>query len=120
MRETGVGYPKLFLVLDGLEPLPECNKDEDLAEYRDIYKLLMRKEGFEIITGVELTKSIFAGYPGAFLGIGNCLITVEEDGKADVTYVSDDSSLSLPISMECPSSPSVGESIVFLNSIAAE
>ncbi len=120
MRETGVGYPKLFLVLDGLEELPDCNKEEDLIEYRDIYKLLMRKEGIEIITGVDLAKSIFAGYPGAFLGVGNCLITVGEDGRADVTYVSEDSSLSLPLSMECPSEPSVMESIAFLNSIAIE
>ena len=50
MRETGAGYPKLFLVLDGLESLPECNVEEDLAEYRDVYKLLMRKDGVEILT----------------------------------------------------------------------
>lgn len=120
MRETGLGYPKLFLILDGLETLPECNKDEDLIEYRDIYKLLMRKDGIEIITGVDLTKSIFVGYPGAFLGVGNCLITVNEDGTADVTYVSEDSSLSLPVSMQCPCEPSVAESIAFLNAIPAE
>ena len=120
MRETGAGYPKLFLVLDGLESLPECNVEEDLAEYRDIYKLLMRKDGVEIITGVDLKKSIFAGFPGAFLGVGNCLITIDESGKADLTYVSDDSSLSLPISIDCPSEPSLAESVSFFNSLVSE
>ena len=56
----------------------------------------------------------------AFLGVGNCLITVGKDGKADVTYVNEDSSLSLPVEMEYPSEPSVMESVDFLNSIPTE
>ena len=119
IRDSGAGYPKLFLVLDGLDELPDSGKTGEMEEYRSINELLMRKKDIEIITGVDLTKSIFAGFPGAFLGIGNCLVTTHEEGKADVTYVGEDSSLTLPAPITYPSEPSVLDSIVFLNKVPA-
>ena len=117
MYKTGKGYPKLVLVLDGLEELEGCNKNSDLEEYREIFDMLMRVENVEVITGVELMQSIFSGYPGAFVGVGNCLVTLREEGKADVTYVGDDSSLSMPTPMHYPDSPSVTETVILLNSL---
>lgn len=120
MREFGKGYPRLFLVLDGLEELEGCNKNEDLEEYREILDLLARREGVDVVTGVDLTKSIFSGYPGAFVGVGNCLVATRELGKADVTYVSDDASLTLPVPMTYPDSPSITETVLFFNSVSKE
>jgi hypothetical protein len=117
MREYGKGYPHLFVVLDGLDELSDCNKNGDLEEYRDIFDLFMRKEDVDFICGADLGKSIFAGFPGAFLGVGNCLVTTYEAGKADVTYVNDDSSLTLPMPIVCPSEPTVLESISYLNAL---
>ena len=73
MYSRGGGYPHLFLVLDGLEELPDCN-DEELKEYKNLTDWLARRPNIELITGVDLRKSIFSGCPGAFVGIGNCLI----------------------------------------------
>ena len=116
-RNNGAGYPHLFLILDGIEELPECNKNGDLEEYRNIFDLFNRREDVDIICGAELMKSIFSGYPGAFVGVGNCLVTIRETGKADVTYVGDDASLSLPTPMTYPSEPALTESIIYLNSL---
>ena len=119
MREMGGnGYPHLFVVLDGVDELPDCNKNGELEELRDVIELLSHREDMDVICGVELYKSIFSGYPGAFVGIGNCLITAEQDGKADVTYVQDDVSLSLPITVEFPTEPSLSQTAALLNSIA--
>ncbi len=120
MREAGKGYPRLFLVLDGLDELPECNQNGDFEEYRTLFELLMRKPDIDIICGLDLMKSIFAGYPGAFLGVGNCLITTREEGKADVTYVGDDGSLSMPQPIYYPNEPSVMESVIYLNALPME
>lgn len=120
MRESGNGYPRLFLVLDGLDELPECNKNGDFEEYRAIFELLTRKPDIDIICGLDLMKSIFTGYPGAFLGVGNCLVTTREEGKADVTYVGDDGSLTMPAPIRFPSEPSVMESVIYLNSLPTE
>ncbi|MBQ8309300.1 MAG: hypothetical protein IJX96_05650 [Clostridia bacterium] len=116
----GVGYPKLFLVLDGLEELPECNINGDLEEYRAFFELLARQKNVEIISGAELMKSIFSGNPGVFVGVGNCLVTTREEGRADVTYVGEDSSLSMPTAMTFPDSPSVLESIIYLNALPSK
>ena len=120
MREYGNGYPRLFIVLDGLDDLPDCNVNGDLTEYRELFDLLMRKPDVELISGVDLGRSIFSGYPGAFLGIGNCLVTIREEGKADVTYVNDDSSMSLPAPITYPSEPTVMESVIYLNALPTE
>ena len=118
-REYGKGYPHLFIVLDGLEELPECNKGGDLEEYRAFLDLLARREDVDVICGAELMKSIFSGYPGAFMGIGNCLVTIRENGKADVTYAADDASLSLPTPMSYPNEPTVAETVIYLNALSA-
>lgn len=117
-RSGQKGYPRLILVADGLEEIEGCNKNGDLEEYREIFDVCMRVENVEIFTGAELMRSIFSGYPGAFVGVGNCLVTTREDGKADVTYVGDDSSLSMPTPMTYPNSPSVTETLIFLNSLS--
>lgn len=117
MREQGRGYPRLFLVLDGIEELEDCNRNGDLEEYRAVFETLSRRDDVDIISGAELMKSIFSGYPGAFVGVGNCLVTTREEGKADVTYVGDDVALSMPVPMRYPSEPSIIETIIFLNSI---
>lgn len=116
----GVGYPKLYLVLDGLEELPKCNENGDLEEYRAFLELVARQKNVEIISGVELMKSIFSGNPGVFVGVGNCLVTTREEGRADVTYVGEDCSLSMPTAMSFPDAPSVLESIIYRNAFTAK
>ena len=110
-----VGCPKLFLVLDGLEELSNANENGDLEEYRIFLEELTREKNVAIVSGVELMKSIFSGNPGVFVGVGNCLITTREEGRADVTYVGDDSSLSMPVALQYPDSPSVLETIIQQN-----
>ena len=116
-REDGKGYPHLFIVLDGLEELGESDRNSDLEEYRNIFDLFTRREDVDVICGTELMRSIFSGYPGAFVGVGNCLVSLREDGKADVTYVNDDATLSLPIPVHYPNEPSVMETIIYLNAL---
>ena len=116
-RDNGVGYPHLFIVLDGLEELEDCNRNSDLEEYRNIFELFTRREDVDMICGTELMRSIFSGYPGAFVGVGNCLISLREEGKADVTYVNDDASMSLPIPIHYPSEPSIMETMIYLNAL---
>ncbi len=118
LRETGKGYPRLFVVLDGLENLEGCNRNEDLEEYREIIELLARREGVDVVTGVELTRSIFGGYPGAFVGVGHCLVAIRESGKADVTYVREDASLTMPQPITYPDTPSLVETVLFFNSVS--
>ncbi len=120
MRSGKKGFPRLFVIADGLETLPDCNQNGDLEEYRAIIDLFSHKEGVDILTGVDLTKSIFSGYPGAFVGVGNCLVATREVGKADVTYVQEDVSLSLPMPITYPSEPAIMETILFLNSVSKE
>ena len=116
-NEQGRGCPRLILVLDGLEEIPGCNANGDFAEYRDVLDSLVRKNEVEVFTGVELMRSIFSGDPGVFVGVGNCLVTTREDGKADVTYVGDDSSLSMPTAISYPDTPSVMETIIAFNAL---
>ncbi|MBQ8394170.1 MAG: hypothetical protein IJX49_01175 [Clostridia bacterium] len=116
-RENGKGYPHLFLILDGLEELPECNRNGDLEEYREIFELFNRRKDVDVICGADLMRSIFSGHPGAFVGVGNCLVTIREEGKADVTYVDEDVSLSMPIPISYPNEPSVLETVIYLNAL---
>ena len=118
-RNYGKGYPHLFLVLDGLEALPDCNRNGDLEEYRDIFDILTRRTDVDVISGADLMQSIFRGYPGAFVGVGNCLVTTREEGKADVTYVGNDASLSLPAPMRYPTEPSFMETVIYFNALTA-
>ena len=118
-RDYGRGYPRLFLVLDGLEDLPDSNRNGDLEEYREIFDFLTRRADVDVITGADLMRSIFSGYPGAFVGVGNCLITTREEGKADLTYVGNDASLSLPVPMRYPTEPSFVETVIYFNALSA-
>ncbi len=117
MRTSGKGYPHIYLVLDGLETLEEGKTNVDLSEYSSILEMLMHVTDVDVICGMDLGRSIFAGCPGIFLGRGNCLVTAREYGKADVTYVNEDTSLTMPLQITYPSEPSVLESIVYLNSL---
>ena len=110
---------KLFLVLDGLEEIEGCNKNSDLEEFRTFFDVVARQPQVEVISGAELMKSIFSGYPGAFVGVGNCLVTTRESGKADVTYVHEDVSLSQPVAMEYPDVPTIMETLLYLNNLAS-
>ena len=78
---------------------------------------MLTRKNVEIISGVSLMKSIFSGYPGAFVGVGNALVTTDGVGKADVTYVGDDFALSLPTAITLPDAPTVSETVLLLNSI---
>lgn len=111
----GKKHKKLFLVLDGVDELSDCNLNGDLAENRAFLELIARKKDVTLISGIELIKSIFSGYPGAYVGLGNCLVTTREDGKADLTYVGEDSSLSMPVPMSYPCQPSFTETLIAFN-----
>lgn len=104
---------KLFLVLDGLETL-DTAQTGDLSVYRDFLDLSVRKSA-EVITGADLIKSIFSGFPGAFVGVGNCLLTTDGKSQADATFVAPDSSMALPVSITIPTEPSIAETVLFLN-----
>ena len=120
MREVKAGYPRLVVVIDGIEALDGCNRNGDFEEYRDVIDMLSHREDVELILGAELTKSIFSGYPGAFVGVGNCLVATRESGKADVTYVNDDASLTMPSPINYPDAPCITETILFFNSVSKD
>lgn len=115
MRGEGKTAPKLFVVLDGIETLAEG--DTALVSYRPFLDTV-GVSGIEIISGVNLQNTAFGGYPGGFVGVGNCLITTGNEGFADLTYVNLDTSMSLPKTVSYPSAPSVAECIAFFNGIA--
>lgn len=121
MRERGgAGYPHVFVVIDGVETLPDFNENGDLEELRAVIELLAHRLDVDVLCGVDLVSSIFKGYPGAFVGIGNCLVTAEKDGNAYVTYVEDDASLSLPIELEYPVDDTLTDAIAQLNALSSE
>lgn len=100
-KTTNAGCPKHFVVLDGLEELPDAENSGALTAYRRFFEEL-GGSGVEIISRVDLSKSIYAGYFGAFAGIGNCIVTPKGAGKADVVFVENDSTLSVPREVDCP------------------
>ena len=101
---------KMFLVLDGLELLGGETDRENLACYRPFFEAV-GASGIEIITGVDLSKTIFSGYPAAFVGLGNCLVVPSVGGEMDVTYVGIDGVTSLPKRAKYPSLPTLSECI---------
>ena len=101
---------KTFLVLDGLELLEPEDKRSGLDCYRAFFEAV-GTSGIEVITGVDLAKTIFAGYPAAFVGIGNCLVTPSVGGEMDVTYVDIDGMMTLPKKCNYPSLPTLTECI---------
>lgn len=116
MRAAGrENHPKLFVVLDGLEDAVEKEGEKQNFECFKPFFDVVGASGVEIVTGVDLEKSIFSGYPGAFVGHGNALVSTDVLGKADVTYVGVDSCLSLPVSVRYPDLQSVAECVFVLN-----
>lgn len=104
---------KLFLVLDGLElmqPISSERGQEDLACYRPFFEAV-GSSGIEVITGVDLSKTIFAGYPAAFVGLGNCLVVPSVGGEMDVTHVGADGMMTTPKKATYPSLPTLAECI---------
>ena len=117
MRSMNAGCPRLFVVLDGLEELPDILGGGMTDSYKACFDAV-GASGVEIVTGVDLLNSIFSGYPGAFVGIGNCLVTPKNGGKADITYVNNDSSLTLPKEISVIDSPSVALAVDFFNALS--
>ena len=115
-REGKARTPKLFVVVDGIECFAADDKRATLECYRPFFEAV-GTSGIELITGVDLAQTIFAGYPGAFVGVGNCLVTPALGGEADVTYVNVDATMTPPKSFVYPSMPTVAESITFFNGI---
>ena len=116
-KTTNAGCPKHFVVLDGLETLPDAERSGALTVYRRFIEEL-GGSGVELVTCVDLRGSIYAGYPGAFVGIGNCLVTPKDGGKADVTYVENDSTLSLPREVDCPELEPLKDTVDRFNALA--
>lgn len=110
---AGAGY-RLFIVADGLEKIVACS--DPTEPYLKILEAVENTDT-EVITGLDFSNSAVYSYPGAFVGIGNCLVSVKSQTKADVTGVENDSSLSLPKEIEFPSEPSVEEAVEFLNGL---
>ena len=110
MRQGKKSEAKTFLVLDGLEYLEPEDKRSGLDCYRAFFEAVGTSV-IEIITGVDLAKSIFAGYPAAFVGVGNCLVAPSVAGEMDVTYVAIDGTMTLPKKCTYPSMPTLSECI---------
>ncbi len=106
--------PKFFLILDGLEDIMGEGEKQTFECFKPFFDVV-GASGIEIITGIDLEKSIFNSYPGAFVGHGNALVSTDVLGKADVTYVGIDSCLSLPLSISYPDTPSVSDCVFSLN-----
>ncbi len=116
MRTAGIeNYPKLFVVLDGLEDIASQDSDKQTFECFKPFFDVVGASGVELITGVDLEKSIFSGYPGAFVGHGNALVSTDVLGKADVTYVGVDSCLSLPISVSYADTENIADCVFAVN-----
>ena len=116
MRAAGEeNYPKLFVVLDGLEEVIAQTGDKQSFECFKPFFDVVGASGVEIVTGVDLEKSIFSGYPGAFVGHGNALVCTDVLGKADVTYVGVDSCLSLPIPVRYSDAENFADEIFAIN-----
>ena len=116
MRSQGQGFPKLVVVADGLETLQGLSQ----ADVTDVYKRILELlDGCpsEVITGVELNRSMYAPRPGTFVGIGNGLVTIKGGGKADVTYVGSDSSLGIPKEFTYPAQPTISVSLDYFNTL---
>ncbi len=93
-RRQNVRLPRFFVVIDGLETLPFLPKDNAFTYLRKLVADL--SGGAEIFSAVTFKDRIFAGFEGAFVGVGNSLVSVDALGKADVAYVGDDCALDVP------------------------
>lgn len=116
MRALRIGYPRLFIVCDGLDEIEDAAYDD----VTDPYKLCLDTVGnsvSEVIAAVDLTKSKFSGFPGALAGIGNCIVTTKGGGKADVTQVGTDSSLGVPREISYPVTDGIERTVNGLNEL---
>ncbi len=101
MRTLSSSYPRLIVVCDGLEEIEGLPFD-DVTEP---YTRCLEKVGAirsEVIAAADITKSNFCSFPGAVVGIGNCLVSTKGLGKGDITQVGLDSSLGVPRQAEYP------------------
>lgn len=114
MRSQGAGHPKLIVAAEGLETLQGAVYNDVTDPYAKCLEVV-RGYSCEVITGLNLSESIFAAGPGAFVGIGNCLVTTKGGGKADVTSVGADSALSIPREIEYPSAPALSDALDYFN-----
>jgi hypothetical protein len=110
LRNMRTGW-RLFLVVDGLETLGDGLSLDVYTPFLE----LATEPWLELITGVELMNSVFESSPSAFVGRKNCLVATVSEGKADVTYVGEDMSMSLPEEIIYPAEPSVTASIHLLS-----
>ena len=96
-RKKNPNLPRLFVVVDGWEKLPFLPRDNAFTYLREVIAYL--SGGAEIFTAIDFKDSIFEGFEGAFIGVGNSLVSVDENGKADVVHVGEDCGLDVPVSI---------------------
>lgn len=96
-QKKNLGYHRFFLIVDGWESLPFASFDNTLSSFRQFISDV--SGGAEVLSGVDFSGTIFAGFEGAFVGVHNSLVSVDEKGKADVTYVGEDCVLDYPQSI---------------------
>ena len=80
VRSMGQGYPPPVRRSRRTGIPFETPADGMLSSYNACFQAV-GASGVEVVTGVELHGSIFGGFPGAFVGIGNCLVTVRRGGQ---------------------------------------
>lgn len=97
-RKQNPRSSRFLLVLDGLEELPFLPKNNDFGYLRKWIEEMAG--GGQVVSGVHFQGSIFAGFEGAFVGVGNSLVWADGKGKADVTKVLADCSLGQPQPIE--------------------
>ena len=119
LQKRGVGYPKLIVVAEGLEEIDGIYQDDITEPYIRLHEAL-GDSVCELSATADLNQSRYFTFPGAFLGIGNCLVATKTPGKADVTHVGADSSLSLPREISYPHEDSLEESVSFFNGLEQE
>ena len=119
MRKTGVGYPKLFVFAEGLEEIEGLCPNDPTDPYIRL-KEALGTSVCELVVSADLKDSRYFTFPGALIGIGNCLISTKEEKKADLTYVSSDSSLCAPREICYPSDGMIEESVRFMDSLGKE
>lgn len=114
MRSIRSGYPKLFVVADGLEEVEGLAFDDVTEPYLTCLQAVGQSCS-EVIAGLNMTDSVYSGFPGAIVGIGNCLVSTKSGGKADITHVGADSSLGVPREADYPTDPTVVETVEEFN-----